>query len=257
MAISVIIPTYKSPDALELCLWSVTKGQKNKNQIIVVVDGFYDINKDVLEKYAKSIEILNLEQNVGLCRGTNLGVYNATNELILIVNDDNVFPQDWDTKLEAHYKKYSQNEPDICISPNQIEPYPSMFNQFVIKDLGTNPKRFDIEAFWRYERTLSNLKPNNMGSTLPIFMSKINYLKLGGWDENYEEGMVSDWDFFLKCELAKFRMLRVYDVNFYHFASVSVNGEKRQIAEQNGHAYAKYKWGEYIKHNSANNTKFL
>jgi glycosyltransferase involved in cell wall biosynthesis len=49
--ISVIIPTYKSPDALDLCLRSAIEGQQNQNQIIVVVDGFYDINKEVLEKW--------------------------------------------------------------------------------------------------------------------------------------------------------------------------------------------------------------
>ena len=71
--ISVIIPTYKSPQALDLCLRSAIEGQLNKNQIIVVVDGFYDLNKEVLEKWKDHIEILNLEENVGLCRGTNLG----------------------------------------------------------------------------------------------------------------------------------------------------------------------------------------
>ena len=39
--ISVIIPTYKSPEYLDLCLKSVFEGQKNKNEIIVVADGFY------------------------------------------------------------------------------------------------------------------------------------------------------------------------------------------------------------------------
>ena len=110
--ISVIIPTYQSPEALDLCLTSCIQGQTNKNQIIVVVDGFYDINKEVLEKYAKSIDILNLEDNVGLCRATNLGVYNAKYELILIVNDDNVFPQNWDKNLLKDYV------PNAVISPN-------------------------------------------------------------------------------------------------------------------------------------------
>ena len=113
--ISVIIPTYKSPDALDLCLCSAIEGQQNENQIIVVVDGHYDINKEVLEKHAKSIDILNLEQNVGLCRGTNLGVYNAKYDRILIVNDDNVFPLGWDIELLKDYI------PNSVISPNQIE----------------------------------------------------------------------------------------------------------------------------------------
>jgi glycosyltransferase involved in cell wall biosynthesis len=78
--ISVVIPTYKSPSALDLCITSAIKGQSEKNEIIVVVDGTYDINKDVLEKHGSDILVLNLEENVGTCRATNLGVYNANNE---------------------------------------------------------------------------------------------------------------------------------------------------------------------------------
>jgi GT2 family glycosyltransferase len=249
--ISVIIPTYKSPDALDLCLRSAIDGQLFKNQIIVVVDGFYDINKDVLEKYSSYINILNMEENVGLCRGTNLGVYNAQHNKILIVNDDNVFPVNWDRDLLESYEENS------VISPNQIEPNPSMFSQFHIQNLGINPKTFNLKDFWKYEVNIMENQIDETGSTLPIFMSKINYLKVGGWDENYEQGMVADWDFFLKCQLSGLKMLRTYKVHFYHFASVSVNGEKRQQAEQNGHEYAKYKWGNYIQHNSNNNLKYI
>jgi len=250
--ISVIIPTYKSPDVLDLCLKSAIGGQVNQNQIIVVVDGFYDINKEVLEKYKDSIDILNLEENVGLCRGTNLGVYNAKHDKILIVNDDNVFPQFWDKHLEQEWQE------GYVISPNQIEPYPSMFKQFVIENLGTDPKTFNLEQFWLFDyHTCSGDKKEECGSTLPIFMSKIDYLKVGGWDENYENGMVADWDFFLKCQLSGLKMIRNWNIHFYHFASISTNGEKRRKAEQNGHEYAKYKWGNYIKHNPINNLKYI
>jgi len=91
--ISVIIPTYKEPEVLDVCLKSVIEGQHHHNQIIVVVDGFYDLNKEVLKKYASHLNILNLEENVGLNRATNLGVYNALYDKVLIVNDDNVFPK--------------------------------------------------------------------------------------------------------------------------------------------------------------------
>jgi GT2 family glycosyltransferase len=251
--ISTIIPTYKSPEALDLCLTSAIQGQQDrKNQIIVVVDGHYDINKEVLEKHSKSIDILNLEENVGLCRATNLGVFNAKHELILVVNDDNVFPENWDLSLLESY------QPNSVVSPNQIEPTPSMFPQFTIKDLGRDPKTFDLEKFWQFDyHVASGGKIDETGSTLPIFMSKIDFLKVGGWDENYEQGMVADWDFFLKCQLAGMKMLRTYECHFYHFASVSVNGEKRRQAEINGHEYSKYKWGSYIKHNPQNNLKFL
>jgi glycosyltransferase involved in cell wall biosynthesis len=245
--ISVIIPTYKSPEMLDLCLRSAIEGQQNKNQIIVVVDGFYELNKEVLEKWAEHIDVLNLEQNVGLCRGTNLGVYNAQHDKILIVNDDNVFPYEWDKELLKDYV------PNLVISPNQIEPTPSMFKQFHIKDCGRDPKTFSLENYWKYEEPLRGLFPDETGSTLPIFMSKIDYLRVGGWDENYEQGMVADCDFFLKCRLSNLKMLRTYNCHFYHFASVSVNGEKRQNAEIIGHEYFKYKWGDYMKRDKNNN----
>ena len=249
--ISVIIPTYKSPEALDLCLTSCIQGQSLKNQIIVVVDGFYDLNKEVLEKHKDSIEILNLEENVGLCRATNLGVYNASNELILIVNDDNVFPHLWDNIIHNY-------QPNSCISPNQVEPSPSMFPQFMIKDLGKDPKAFNLEKFWEFEISIPiKQKVDETGSTLPIFMSKMDYLRVGGWDENYELGMVADWDFFLKCSLSGLKMIRTWNCHFYHFASATTNGEKRQQAEMNGHIYAQYKWGSYIHNDSETNKKFI
>jgi hypothetical protein len=69
--------------------------------------------------------------------------------------------------------------------------------------------------------------------------------------------MVSDWDFFLKCSKAGYQMVRTYDTHFYHFASISVNGEKRRQAENEAHMWAAYKWGKPIRHNPKNNLKYL
>ena len=254
--ISVIIPTFKSPDALNLCLESAIEGQSNQNQIIVVVDGHYDVNKEVLEKWEEHINILNLEENVGLCRGTNLGVYNAIHDKILIVNDDNVFPTNWDVILEEDW------EEETVLAPNQIEPYPSMFPQFQIEDLGRTIEDFDLEKWWEYENQTSKDKIEETGSTLPIFMSKKDYLRVGGWDENYELGVVADWDFFLKCQLSGLKMMRTYRCHFYHFVSLSTKKteqqqQERRDCEMRAHTFAKYKWGSYIKHDPTNNLKFL
>lgn len=254
--ISVIIPTYKSPEALDLCLRSAIEGQQNKNQIIVVVDGYYDLNKEVLDHWKDSIDILNLETNVGLCRGTNLGVYNAKHDKILIVNDDNVFPRFWDTTLEEEY------QPGYVITPNQVEPYASMFPQFIIEDLGRDPKTFDLEKFWLFDyHYASGDKREETGSTLPIFMSKLDFIRLGGWDENYELGVVADWDFFLKCQLSGLKMIRIWNCHFYHFVSLTTmtpeKEQQRRTSEANGHEYARYKWGSYIKHDPVTNLKYI
>lgn len=253
--ISVIIPTYKEPEVLDLCLRSAIEGQHNKNQILVVVDGYYELNKEILDKYIKDISILDLEENYGLCRATNMGVYNATNDLVLIVNDDNVFPMNWDINLESSYK------PNSVVSPNQIEPISSMFRQFNIKDLGRDPNTFDLKNFWDYETNISQNSLETSGSTLPFLINKYDYLRIGGWDESYPGPWVVDWEFFMKCEMSGMEMIRTYKSHFYHFVSIGTRTEEKQlenqIKESNCHEYFKYKWGRYASHNPITNSKLF
>lgn len=254
--ISVVIPTYKEPEALDTCLNSAITGQKNKNQIIVVVDGFFDLNKDVLEKYNEHIDVLNIEENVGMIRAMNLGHYNAQHDLVFHVQDDNVFPEAWDQVLLEHYK------PGYVLTPNQIEPTPSMFKQFNIKDLGRDPKTFDINTFWEYERSISVLPDEEAGSTFPFLISKQDYLRVGGLDETYPGPWAVDWEFFMKCELSGMKMMRTYGCHFYHFVSLGTTPTPEKIAEkaikeQACHEYFKYKWGEYAQHNPSNNSKLI
>ena len=157
--ISVIIPTYKEPDYLALCLQSAIKNQNEQNEIIVVVDGFYDLNKSVLDKYQDNINVLDLGENQGLSVATNWGVYNASNDYVLIVNDDNVFPKDWDTQLKKDLSK------GVVLTANQIEPNPSFFQQFIIKNFGHTPEEFNLEIFTKEEINLRQDKTEQTGST--------------------------------------------------------------------------------------------
>lgn len=254
--ISVVIPTYKEPEALDICLNSAITGQKNKNQIIVVVDGFFDLNKGVLEKYNEHIDVLNIEENVGMIRAMNLGHYNAQYDLVFHVQDDNVFPEEWDQVLLEQYK------PGYVLTPNQIEPTPSMFKQFNIKDLGRDPKTFDINAFWEYDFSIAENKVEEAGSTFPFLISKQDYLRVGGLDETYPGPWAVDWEFFMKCELSGMKMMRTYSCHFYHFVSLGTAPTPEKIAEksikeQACHEYFRYKWGQYAQHNPSNNSKLI
>jgi glycosyltransferase involved in cell wall biosynthesis len=253
--ISAIITTYKEPEALDLTLRSAIEGQANKNEIIVVVDGFYDINKEVLTKYKDHIQILDLEENVGMIRAMNLGHYNASNDLVFHVQDDNVFPYHWDKYIEDVYV------PGSVVTPNQIEPTPSMFQQFHIKDLGRDPKTFDLQGFWEYENQISKRGVDMAGSTFPFLIGKKDYLKIGGFDESYPGPWVVDWEFFMKCEMAGLSMFRTYNAHFYHFVSLGTKSPEQRAAasvkEQECHEYFYYKWGTQPKHNPINNSKLI
>ena len=251
--ISVIIPTYKEPEYLDLCLKSIFEGQANNNEIIVVVDGFLELNQSVLDKYP-DVKVLDLGENQGLSVATNWGVYNATHEYILVVNDDNVFPRDWDEKLKPFQQK------GVVVSANQIEPSPSMFPQFIIKDLGKSPEEFDLEAYWEFEDTQYKQAELN-GSTLPFMMNKYDYLAVGGWDLMYPSPHVVDWDFFLKCEYVGYIMKRAY-VNFYHFAGAATRKTPEQSAEstkkeQITHQFFTTKWDGDAEHYPIDNSKLI
>jgi len=253
--ISVVIPTYKEPEALDLCLRSAIEGQFSKNEIIVVVDGFYDENKEVLDKWGPHILILDLPENVGMIRAMNLGHYNASNDLVFHVQDDNVFPKGWDQSLLFDYK------PNTVLTPNQIEPTPSMFKQFVISDLGRDPKTFDLQSFWEFEKSVSRKEKDECGSTFPFLINKNDYLRIGGFDESYPGPWVVDWEFFMKCEMGGLKMVRTYNCHFYHFVSLGTKSPEQitsaRSVEQQCHEYFYYKWNTSAKHNPLNNSKLI
>ena len=219
--ISVIIPTYKEPDVLDICLNSIFKGQDNDNEIIVVVDGFKDLTQ-------------------------------------LVVNDDNVFPEHWDTKLYPYCQKGK------VITLNQIEAQPSMFKQTHIKDLGT-PESFNLQTFWDYESSLPKNKfvnPEMSGSQWPFLMYKPDYMAVGGLDVYYPSPHVVDWDFMLKCEYVGYKMVRIYDVHLYHFVSIATrrNPQMNQYSNEKemlAHKFFTNKWGTPTEHNPQNNSKLL
>lgn len=81
--ISLIIPTYRNPEYLDICLRSATGGKVvDSTEIIVVVDGYVEESQPILDKYKDQIKVLPLKQNQGMQMALNLGVYNATNENI-------------------------------------------------------------------------------------------------------------------------------------------------------------------------------
>mgnify|MGYP003350025912 FL=1 len=127
--VSVIIPTYRNPKCLDICLESILKTQKHNNEIIVVVDGYAEESAHIIEKYDGKVGFLPLQQNMGMQYALNTGIYNSTNEWFLVVNDDNVFPQDWDEIL------LQDIQDKLVITPNQIERKPSMFG-FIVGDFG-------------------------------------------------------------------------------------------------------------------------
>jgi glycosyltransferase involved in cell wall biosynthesis len=191
--ISVIIPTYRNPKCLDICLESIFKTQKYNNEIIVVVDGYAEESAHIIEKYKDKAHFLPLQQNMGMSYALNIGIYNSSNNWFLIVNDDNVFPKNWDEIL------LEDKQEKLVITPNQIERKPSMFN-FVVGDFG-GVDDFRLDEYLENEPNTRQQTLTNNGEIFPFFMEKKYYIAVGGFDTWYPSPFICDWDFFLKLEL--------------------------------------------------------
>ena len=241
--ISLVIPTYRSPDILDICLKSAIENQSNSNEIIVVVDGFLEESKEVLEKHSDGISVLPFQENKGMQTALNFGVMNASNEIICIVNDDNVLCKDWDLIIEKDY------QPNSVLTINQIEPTgPGMFN-FPVKDFGRTPQEFKYEEFLKYEPTIRKDKLTIDGGIFPFAMSKKDYMAVGGFDTLYQSPFICDWDFFLKLELSGKGFYKTHNGHFYHFGSLATKNRKDvdKVNFKQSEAPAadlfEYKWG--------------
>ena len=238
--ISLIIPTYRNPKYLDLCLKSAIKQQWNDNEIIVAVDGFIEESQEVLDKYKDNIKVLDLGSNQGMQSALNLAVMNATNEKILIVNDDNVFCTKWDIVAS----KVPQGE---VWTLNQIEPTgPGIFD-FQVKDFGRTPEEFDYKGFIEHEMITKQNHLTDNGGIFPFAMYKKDYMIVGGFDTLYKSPFICDWDFFLKLDLNGIVFKRTHEACLYHFGSTATKngkeGEMFKSTEQPAAQLFMYKWG--------------
>ena len=264
--ISLIIPTYRNPKYLDLCLKSATENKVSENtNIIVVVDGYMEESEDILKKY--SVAVLDLVTNHGMQHAINLGVMSAETKYVFVINDDNVLPREWDVRLSRELfgcnEKFCQND-KFMLTVNQIEPVgPSMFHHH-IRDLGQTSETFHYDTFLLYEKTLSQsltakFARNFNGHIFPFAIEKKWYLSVGGLDTFYGSPQVCDWDMALKLELLGFSFPRTYALQLYHFGSVvtrkNAEGSKFREREAKAHAEYEYKWGAQLYNKPIENSK--
>jgi len=251
--ISAIIPTYRNSTYLDLCLRSATENRQNEDtEIIVIVDGYPEESEAVLAKY-DGVRVLDLPQNMGMQFALNVGVMNATNEWVFILNDDNVFGKEWDSLMEKAISAQKFTILDMentCIQINQVEPMPSIFD-YLIKDLGKTASDFKYDEWLEFEPTVAqpeHYTPN--GRLFPFLLTKRWYMTVGGFDTFYKSPFWVDCDFWLKLELTKqIKFRRWHGCHLYHFASAATKGRKdaeSKLFIKSEHIAAQtfgYKWG--------------
>lgn len=105
MKVSLIIPTYCRPKDLENCL-SAIKGQKRAvDELIVVIRDEDSKTWEFLEKFdSQSLPLKLLSVDVpGVVAAMNLGLREATGDIIAFTDDDSRPRESWIEKIEIHF----------------------------------------------------------------------------------------------------------------------------------------------------------
>jgi len=107
MKISIIIPTYKRPVALDRCLVALRKQTAIESiaDVIIIGDGFPV--PEIKGMPFKTV-VKNLTKNVGICKARITGCNYATGELLGFLDDDSVPAPNWIEQGVGYMEKWSE-----------------------------------------------------------------------------------------------------------------------------------------------------
>ena len=232
---SIIIPSFNNFVYLKLCIESIKKTSKLKNQIIVHVNEDFD-GKTRAYLNLNKIEHTFSIKNIGLCSSINLAVKDASMKYILYSHDDMYFCPGWEDSLITEIDNIKHNY--FYISGSMIEAN----SGHIIYDCGNTFDNFNEK------KLLNNYSKYNIddhqGSHFAPHCVHIDiWNKVGGFSEEFNPGMASDPDFNMKLWKIGVRIFKgLNSFKVYHFGSITTRKNKNIIKNKGDITFLK-KWG--------------
>ena len=229
MKCDVIIPVYKAPEWVKLCVYALfaNTDQKVLNKVYLINDCDDEFTSNCLNnlktKYGNKIIIKNNPENLGFVKTVNHGLELSKADCVLLLNSDCLIAKNTITKLMNHLKKDSQIGlicPLASNAANITIPIPDGWNYTQIDSLLEKHflgKNFDACTV--------------VGNCLMITKECLN--KVGKLDEAYGTGYGEETDYQFKAMAKGFTAKIAIDTYVFHKAEASFgNGKKKQARLQ-------------------------
>jgi len=106
MPVTLVIPTINQTQMIDDCLTSFFKFHKDEHEIIVVDDGSPPDTQKAVQAICEKhgADFLSNSFNVGFSNTVNRGIDRATNDIVILVNNDIVFTEEITSKFESSFK---------------------------------------------------------------------------------------------------------------------------------------------------------
>ncbi|MCK4836260.1 MAG: glycosyltransferase family 2 protein, partial [Candidatus Aminicenantes bacterium] len=111
--ISIVIVTYNGEKFINENLNSIQNQTFLPGEIIIVDNASSDNTINILKKYATRVKLIRNKKNLHYAKGVNIGVQNATGDIIVILNQDVVLDDHFLAEVEKKYQS-SANKHDLA-----------------------------------------------------------------------------------------------------------------------------------------------
>ncbi|MBR3161777.1 MAG: glycosyltransferase [Bacilli bacterium] len=224
----VIIPVYKAPEWVKLCVYALCRNTNHINKIYLINDSDDKLTSNCLNNLSNKyscIEVIQNDKNMGFIKTCNRGMNLSKADYVLLLNTDCIINSRTIEKLINHLKR-DNNIGLICpISSNAANLTLDIFPGFSYNDMDRLlEKKFNGKCFDAC---------TVVGNCLMITRECIN--KIGYLDESYGMGYGEETDYQFKAMKAGFKAKVAIDTYVFHKSEVSfgISKEKQERLKHN------------------------
>lgn len=215
--ISVVLPNFNGKDLLESYLPFTFEALNNSQvefEIIVVDDASTDQSSPFLKQVYPEIKLIQNEVNKGFSYSCNVGIREAKNELVLLLNSDVKLTPNYLEKLIPYFQDtdtFGVMGKILNISGDKIEVAAKVpkFNGFKLKS--------DKQVFPK--NTISNKIPTTFLSGANCLLDRNKLLELNGFDEIYSPFYTEDLDLSIRAWKLGWKCYYEHEASCFHVGS--------------------------------------
>ena len=207
--ISIITITYNSEKTLEETIKSVLSQKYDNLEYLIIDGGSRDKTMDIVEKYRSKIDFVVSEPDNGISDAFNKGIWNATGEIIGIINSDDILLPG---ALKALFEAYEEG----------VDVYRG--NTVVWND--TNDVKTRVRPAMKFKLS----KPVGNVCHQSTFICKRCYESFGAYNVSFKYMM--DADVLYRFSRAGVRFKYVdYDMALFRLGGVTSSNYKKKLSE--------------------------
>lgn len=201
MKVSVVVPTYL-PDRYEdftECVDALLDQSYDEVEVVLIIDGSETMTERANEDYGDidNVVIYAVDENPGPISRSNMGVVQASGELVAITDLDAVAEKDWIESLVDAYERHDAIAVGGPIEPDWVAGKAEYIPEEFYFLIGATYRGFDDE-----EREVRNTFGANMAFERDVFL-KLGGIKLGGIDPSQVQGRETEFCARMRREYGK------------------------------------------------------